>query len=132
MGIEWIGGAVWRCAESVHWSRTEDPERGIVVGEARWQTVDDPERQEEEMDCVGRRRRAQSAETPKTFVMSIVVSYGNRDRERWGAELDFGSRESCDDLHRPMALGANPKIARTSGADLRLGLWCGVEQLKAQ
>ena len=124
MGIEWMGGAVWRWAESAQRSRTEDLERGIVVGEARWLTVDDLEQQEEEIDCVGRRRRAQSAETPKTFVMSIVVSCGNRDRERWGAELDFGSRESCDDFHRPIAPGANPKIARTGGADLWLGLWC--------
>jgi hypothetical protein len=108
----------------VHWSRTEDPERGIVVAEASWLTVDDREQREEEMDCARRHRRTPSAETPKTLVMSIVVSCGTRDRERWGAELDFGSRESCDDLHRSMALGANPKIARTSGAGLRLGLWC--------
>jgi hypothetical protein len=124
MGIEWMGRAVWMWAESAQRSSTEDMEGGIVVGEARWLTVDDPEPQEEEIDCAGRHRRTQSAETPKTFVMSIVVSCGNRDRKRRGAELDFGSRESCDDFHRPIALGANPKIARTGGGDLWLGLWC--------
>jgi hypothetical protein len=83
-GIEWIGGAVLRCAESVHRRRTEDPKRGILVGETSLLTVDDREQREEEMDCAGRRRGAPSAETHKTLVMSIVVSCGNRDRERWG------------------------------------------------
>jgi len=117
------GRRVWRRAESAQRGKTEDMKRAIVVGETRWLIVDDPEQREEEMDCAGRLRRAQSAETPKTLVMSIVVSCGNRDRERWGAELVFGSRESCDDFHRPIAQGANLKIARTGGA-LWLGWWC--------
>jgi len=33
MGIEWIGGTVWKSAESVERSRTENVEGEIVVGE---------------------------------------------------------------------------------------------------
>jgi hypothetical protein len=111
-------------AESAQRNRTEDRERGIVVGEASWLTVDDREQREEEIYGAGRRRRTPSGETPKTFVMSMVVSCGNRDWERWGAELDFGSGESFDDFHRPSALGAKPKIARAGSGDLWLGLRC--------
>ncbi len=111
-------------AGPVQRSRTEDMGRGVVVGEAGWLTVDDREEREEEIYGARRRGRTESAETPKTFVMSIFVSCGNGDRERRGAELDFGSRESFDDFHRTSALGAKPKIARTGGGDLWLGWWC--------
>jgi len=96
----------------------------MVVGEAGLLTVVDREEREEEISGARKRGRTQSPETPKTLVMSIVVSCGNRDRKRWGAELDFRSRESFDDFHRPIAPGAKPKIARTGGGDLRLGLRC--------
>jgi hypothetical protein len=64
--------------------------------------------------------------------MLIVASCGNRDCERWGAELDFGSSESLDGRHRPAALGAKPEIGCTGGGSLLRGLWlwCGAEQLK--
>jgi hypothetical protein len=119
-----MGGRVWRWAGSAPQSRTEDRERGIAPREASWLTVDDRPEREEGIYGARRRGRIQSAETPKTLVMSIVVSCGNRNGQRWGAELDFGSRESFDDFHRPSALGANPKMAQTGGGDLWLGLWC--------
>jgi hypothetical protein len=51
--------------------------------------------------------------------MSMVVSCGNRERR--GAELDFRRIESIDDFHGRSALGAKPKIARTSRGDHWLG-----------
>ena len=124
MGIEWIGGTVWRSAESAERSRTENVEGETVVGEASCWTVDGREEREEEIDGAGRRRSTPSAKRPKTFGMSMVISCGNGDRKRWRAELDFGSRESLDDFHRLTALRAKPKIARTDGGDLWLGLRC--------
>jgi hypothetical protein len=122
MGIEWMGEAVWRWAGSAHRSTTDGMRRGEVVGVASLLTVVDREEREEAIDGARRRGRTPSAETPKTFVMSIVVSCGNRDRQRWRAELNFDRRESLDDSHRPRTLRAKPKIARTDGADLWFGL----------
>jgi hypothetical protein len=73
---------VWGSVEGVRQSATHEMERGSVVGEARLLTVDDREEQEEEIDCARRHRMTEGAETPKTFVVSIVVSCGNGDRER--------------------------------------------------
>src|SRR5271165_1119415 len=68
-----------------------------------------------------RRGKTESVEAPKTLVMSMVVSCGNRDEQRWGAGLDFGRWESFDDSHGPRALRAKPKITRTGGGDFWLG-----------
>jgi hypothetical protein len=79
-----------------------------------------------EKDGVCRRTKHKEmarAQTRKDFVMLIVVSCGNRDRERWRTELDLGSSESLDDRHRPTALGAQPKIARAGAGNILLGLW---------
>ncbi len=46
--------------------------------------------------------------------------------------MDFSGGESFDDHHRPTTLGAKPKIARSGGGDLLLGLWCRTEQLEAK
>ena len=46
--------------------------------------------------------------------------------------MDFRSGESFDDHHRPTTLGTRPKIARTGGGGLLLGLRCGTEQLEAK
>ena len=93
MGIAWSGGAVWRWAGSGRRSRTDDMERGTVVREASWLTVDDRAEREEEIYCARRRKRTGGAETPKTFAVSIVVSCGGGDRERWRTELDFDGSE---------------------------------------
>jgi hypothetical protein len=124
MGIEWIGGGVGRWTESAQRGETGDLERGIVVGEASWLIVGDPEEREEEIYWSRRHGRTESAETPRIFEMLIVASCGNLDLRRWGAELNFGGRESLDDSHRPITVGAKPKIAGTGGADLLLGLGC--------
>jgi hypothetical protein len=46
--------------------------------------------------------------------------------------LDFSSGESFDNHHRPTTLGTRPKIARTGGGGLLLGLWCPAEQLEGK
>jgi hypothetical protein len=86
-----------------------------LVGEASLLTVDDREKREEEICCPRRRRRTAGAETPKTFVMSIVFSCGSADRKRRRTELDFGGGESFDDDHGASALRTAPKIFRTIG-----------------
>jgi hypothetical protein len=74
---------VWRWAGAAQQGRTESRERGIVVDQASWLVVDDREEREEEIYCARRHRRTGGAETPKTFVMLIVLSCGSRDRKRW-------------------------------------------------
>ena len=100
---------------SARWRTTESLEREIVVGEASLRRVDDREEREEEIYCARRRRRTAGAETPKTFVMSIVFSCGSADRKRWRTELDFGGSESFDDHHGASTLRTAPKIFRTIG-----------------
>src|SRR5260370_5801103 len=63
-----------------------------------------------------------------TFELERVASCRSRD-QRWRTKLDFSSGESFDDHHRPTTLGTRPKIARTGGGGLRLGLRCPAEQL---
>jgi hypothetical protein len=106
---------VWKGAEGMRQSATDDMVRGIAVGEAILLTTDDREEREKEIYRTRRRRRAAGAATPKTFVMCIVVSCGSRDRKRWRTELHFGGSESFDDHHWATALGTAPKIVRTIG-----------------
>jgi len=115
MGIEWMGGSVWRWAGSARRSTTDDMGRGTVVGVASLLAVDDREKREGEIHCPRRRRGTKSAETPKIFVMSIVVSCGSRDWKRWRTELDFGGSEPFDDHHGASTLRTAPKIFRTIG-----------------
>ena len=96
-------------------STAGDMGSGTVVGEASLLTVDDREKREEEICCPRRCRSAAGAETPKTLVMSIVVSCGSADRKRWRTKLDFGGSESFDDHHRASTLRTAPKIFRTIG-----------------
>ena len=100
------------CAQT---SRTAGVERGTVVGEARLRAVDESGIGGEQIYCARRHRRAAGAETPETFVMSIVFSCGNGDRKRWRTELDFGGSESFDDHHGASTLRTAPKIFRTIG-----------------
>jgi len=80
-------------------------------------------------------RRMEGAQTPKTSVMSVVVSCGSRDQDRWRTKLDLGRRESFDDPHGPTTVGTEPKRAGWMG---RGGFWFGVrflgrtEQMKAK
>jgi len=115
MGIEWIGGAVRRWAGSARRSTADDIGSGTVVGEASLLTLDDREKREGEICCPRRCRSAAGAETPKTFVMSIVFSCGSADRKRWRTELDFSGSEPFDDDHGASTLRTAPKIFRTIG-----------------
>jgi len=83
-------------------------ESEIVVGEASLRRVDDREEREAEIGCATTHRRTESAKTPKTFVLSVVVSYGSQDRKEWGTELHFGGCESFDDHHRAGTLRTAP------------------------
>jgi hypothetical protein len=120
MGIEWIGGTVWRSAESAERSRTENVEGETVVGEASCWTVDGREEREEEIDGAGRRRSTPSAKRPKTFGMSMVISCGNGDRKRWRAELDFGSRESLVPVARRRKSSDEPEALGFLGSGVYL------------
>src|SRR5258708_3104481 len=116
MGIEWIGGTVWRGAGSARGGTTGDMGRRTVVRVGRLVGVDDGEKGEGEIYCPRRRRGTESAETRKLFVMSIVVSCGGRDWKRWRTELDFGGSEPFDDHHGASTLRTAPKIFRTIGS----------------
>jgi hypothetical protein len=94
---------------------TDDMMRGTVAEEASLLPMDDDVEREEEIYRARRRRRTESAETPKTFVISIVVSWGSGYQKRWKTELHFGGSESFDDHHWAIALGTAPKIVRTIG-----------------
>ena len=56
-----------------------------MVGEVSWLIVDDDQEREEGFVCGKGRKGTESAEAPRAFVMSMVASCGNLDRERWGA-----------------------------------------------
>ena len=116
MGIEWVGGLLWRRAGSARGSTTDDMRSGTAAGETSLLTVDDWEKHEEEIYCLRRRRRTAGAETPKTFAMLMVRSCGNGHRKRWRTESNFGGRsESFDEHHGASTVRAAPKIFRTIG-----------------
>ena len=77
--------------------------------------MDDREKRGGEVYCPRRRTGTESAEAPKIFVVSIVVSCGGRDWKRWRTELDFGGSEPFDDDHGASTLRTAPKILRTFG-----------------
>ena len=104
-----------RWAGSARRSTADDIGSGTVVGEASLLTLDDREKREGEICCPRRCRSAAGAETPKTFVMSIVFSCGSADRKRWRTELDFSGSEPFDDDHGASTLRTAPKIFRTIG-----------------
>src|SRR5712691_5437567 len=112
MGIEWMGGAVWRWAGSARGGTTDDMGRRRVVRVASLRVIDDREKREGEIYCARRRTGTESAETRKIVVMSIVVSCGGRDWKRWRTELNFGGSEPFDDHHGASTLRTAPKIFR--------------------
>jgi len=86
---------------------------------------------EKEIRSATRHRGTERVETREGFELERVASCRSRDH-RWRTKLDFSSGESFDDHHRPTTLGAKPKIARSGGGDLLLGLRCRTEQLEAK
>src|SRR5260221_3023111 len=85
MGIEWMGGAVWRWAESARRGTTDDMGRRTIVRVVSLLAMDDREKREGEIYCPRRRTGTERAEPPKIFVMSIAVSCAGRDL-RWRRE----------------------------------------------
>ena len=74
------------------------------------------------------------AETRGSFALEKDVSSCSRN-PGWRPQLNFCRAKFFDDLHRPTALGAAPKISRVSAGGSRLfglRLLCCAEQLKAK
>src|SRR5712664_1404761 len=86
---------------------------------------------EKEIRSATRHRGTERVETREGFELEREASCRSRD-QRWRTKLYFSSGESFDDHHRPTTLGARPKIARSGGGDLLLGLRCRTEQLEAK
>ena len=107
---------MWRWAGAAQRGRTERMERGIAVDQASWLVVDEREEREEEIYCPRKHRWTGGAETPKTFVMLIVLSCGSSDWKRWRTELHLGGSESFKDHHGASTLRTAPKIFRTIGS----------------
>ena len=76
-----------------------------------------------EIGWSGRYKQRERADLGKCFVLSMFVSCGDGIRDRWRTELDVSGGKPFDDLHRPTALGAEPRIARTGSGNLLFGLW---------
>jgi len=124
MGIEWRKGAMSRCAGVVRRSTEDNAKCRWSASRTRVPENNGWKSWKAEVCREARRREIARAEARKGFVMSMVVSCGNRDWERWRTEFDFGSSESLDGRHRSTALGAKPKIVCTGGASLLCGLCC--------
>jgi hypothetical protein len=105
---------------------TEDDARDPGAGGSAKRSGSEDWRSWKHEDCrTTRHRERERAETRKGLVRSIVVSCSTGGWQRWGTELDLGSRESLDDYHGPTALGAEPEIVRVlGGGSLWLGGWC--------
>ncbi len=65
-------------------------------------------------------------------MMLVVVSCGDRVPTWRRTELDLRSCKPFDNQHRSTTLGTRPKIARTGGGGLLLGLRCPAEQLEGK
>jgi hypothetical protein len=127
MQIQWWEGAASSCAEAVLQSATRDwmrPEAGRMRIRIVSSVVEDLEK---DARSEGRHRGTERMEKP--FELERVASCRSPD-QRWRTKLDFRSGESFDDHHRPTTLGTRPKIARTGGGGVLLGLRCPAEQLE--
>ena len=80
------------------------------------------------MAAAARQRSTEYAEVCGVLELERVVSCCSGERRR--TELDFGSGETFDDLHRSTTHGADPKMAGVlSGGTVWL---CGAKQVKAK
>ena len=129
MQIQWWEGAASSCAEAVPQSATRDgmsPEAGRMRKRILKSVVEELERRP-----VPRQNTEVRSGSKRAFELERVASCRSLDH-RWRTKLDFSSGESFDDPHRPTTLGARPKIARTGGGNLLVGLWRRAEQLGAK
>src|SRR5467141_2644277 len=129
MQIQWGEGAASWCAEAWLQSGARDCMRPEVGGMRKRIVSSVVEELEKDVRSEGRHRGTERVEN--TFELERVASCRSRD-QRWRTKLDFRSGESFDDHHRPTTLGTRPKIARTGGGGLLLGLRCPAEQLEGE
>ena len=129
----WEGAALSR-AEAVRQGTTHDTVRaeigyGEKVSRRLWS-----KELEEEIGLTARHRDMERPEGRRVFELERGVSCRNADP--WGrTNLDFGSGEPFDDLHRSTAFRAAPEIGTVFGGRsvwLGLRLLCRTQQLKAK
>src|SRR5258706_14573299 len=131
MENEWGEGPASRCVGTVWRSTADDTTRseaGYCGKMLRRERVRKPEG---EICPAIRRRATDRGGSRRVFLLWRVVSCGDAAL-RWRTKLHLDSGEPLDDRHRPTTLGARPKIARTGGGGLLLGLRCPSEQLEAK
>ena len=129
MQIQWWEGAASGCAEAALQSATRDcmrPEAARMRKRILKSVVEELERR-----SVPRQSTEVRSAWKNTFELERVASCRSRD-QRWRTKLNFRSGESFDDHHRPTTFGTRPKIARTGGGGLLLGLRCPAEQLEGK
>ncbi len=111
---EWV----WRSTGDVRRGTAAHREKGRFAEYRIVLRKDDLAKREEAICWTRRHKGTVPAEAGNSFVMLVVISCGDGIGGWWRAELDFRSRKSFDDQHRPTALGAKPMIARTGSGDL--------------
>jgi hypothetical protein len=114
MQIQWWEGAALSRAETVLQGTTQDTvDAEIGYGEKVWQRRWS-KKLEEGIGLTARHRDAEHPQGRRVFELEGVVSCRNAD-PWWRTELDFGSAEPFDDLHRSTAFRAAPKIGTVFG-----------------
>src|SRR5467141_1584455 len=132
MQIQLREDSVWRCPGLLRESTAPNRARRRVAESSSVLGRDDVGKRQEEICWTRRHNERERAETREGFVMWIDVSCGDGIPGRRRTELELRSCKPFDDQHRLTTLRAQPSIARTGGGDLRLGLWCRAEPLKAK
>ena len=134
MQIQWWEGAALSRAETVLQGTTQDTVRteigyGKKVSQRLWS-----KKLEEEIGLTAGHRDAERLEGRRVFELERVVSCRGAD-PWWRTQLNFGSGEPFDDLHRSTAFRAAPKIGTIfdrRGVLFGLRLLCRTQQLKAK
>jgi hypothetical protein len=133
MQIQWWEGAGLSRAETVLQGTTHDTVRVKVGSSEKGSQRLWSKKVEEGSIGVARRKNAERPEGRKVFELERVVSCCSADLW-WGTKLDFSSGESLDDLHRPTAFRAAPRIGTVFGRGVLfcLRLLFRTQQLRAK
>ena len=134
MQIQWWEGAALSRAETVLQGTTHDTlgtemGHGEEVSQRLWW-----KKLEEGIGLTARHRDRERPQGRLVFELERVASCRNAD-PWWRTKLDFGSGEPLDDLHRPTAFRAAPRIGEVfAGRGVWLGLrrLCRTQQLQAK
>jgi hypothetical protein len=135
MQIQWWEGAALSRAETVLQGTTQDPVRaeidyGEKVSRRLWL-----QKLEEGIDWATRHSGTERPAERRVFELERVVSCRSAD-PWWRSQLDFGSGESFDDLHRSTAFRAAPKSGTVfGGRGVLLFCWrllCRTQPLQAK